>query len=134
MLVGLAHDAQCRLDGDCRDPVDETEHAGAAQLLVIGYGDMDRHLEIAPAQFGHEGQDDAEEAFHVAGAAAIKSTVGLPHDERIAAPGLVLDRHDIAVTGKNHARPIRRPDRRPEIPLLASAFQMISERTPCRAR
>jgi hypothetical protein len=49
-ICRLGDDAERGFDRRLRDPVDKAPHAGAAQLLAIGNGDMDGHLEVAAAQ------------------------------------------------------------------------------------
>jgi hypothetical protein len=48
------------------------------------------------------GKDDANEAFHVAGAAPEETAVADLWRERVAVPVLTVDRHDVGVSGQGN--------------------------------
>ncbi len=66
------------------------------------------------------GQAGGDEAFHVAGAAAVEVAVGLLCElPRIGRPGLAVDRHDVGVTRQHDAALDLRTDRGEEVGLGA---------------
>ncbi len=79
---------------------DQRAHAEAADLLVIGEGEVDRHFELALQEAGDGGEHAGEKALHVGGAAPIEAPVALGENERIARPALAVDRHHVGVAGK----------------------------------
>src|SRR6266508_983979 len=78
--------------------------AQAADLLVVGEGEMHRHLEPGTLEGGDIGQAGGNESLHVAGAAAVEVAVFLLGEvPRIGRPGLAVDRHDVGVARQHDA-------------------------------
>ena len=104
---------------------EQAPHAEAAHLLVVGEGEVQRHFEARLRELGHQRERHGEEAFHVAGAAAVEPALALVDREGIARPFLAVDRHHVGVAGEHDAtlavgRPaVGRPDRGEEIRLRA---------------
>ena len=89
--------------------------AAAADLLVVGEGDMDRSRQRHGEELGNHGEHAGEEALHVGRAPSPKTYAVRGEAERIARPDLALDRHHVHVAGEDVARPVARPDRREEV-------------------
>ena len=67
----LSNNAEGRLYRKLADTVDKAQHTCTTQLLVIGDGNVDRHLEIATGQLRHKGEDNAYKALHIASTATV---------------------------------------------------------------
>ena len=89
---------------------DHRPHAGAADLLVVGEGEVERHLERARLEVRHHRQHAGEIALHVAGAAAVELAVALDHREGIGVPGLAGHRHHVGVARQGDAADAGRAD------------------------
>src|SRR5262249_58873146 len=87
-LAGLAHEHHARGRKRLAEFADHRSHTGAANLLVIGEGDVERHLEATCLQVRHHGETAGEISFHVAGTATVELAVALDEVERIAVPNL----------------------------------------------
>src|SRR3546814_1601500 len=57
----LADDAGLGLDRHVAQHLDQAAHANAADLLVMGQGQVDRRLQPAAQEFRREGEDDRSE-------------------------------------------------------------------------
>ena len=114
-----------------RQRLDHAAHADAADLLVIGEGEMQRAFQRAGG--GEEGRPQAgrDETLHIRSAAAVKAAVMLAEREGIAAPSLSLDRHDIRMARQDHTARAHRADGRPEI---GAAAVGMGEPLDARAR
>ena len=88
----LADHAGHRLHRALAQLGDQPAHADAADLLVIGEGEMQRRLELRLRELGRHRQQHGDEALHVAGAAAVEQAVLLRHRERVGRPVLAVDR------------------------------------------
>ena len=73
----LADQHHARLDEAAAELGDHRAHAEAADLLVVGEGEVDRHRQLALLVVGHGGEHAGEEALHVGGAAAVELAVAL---------------------------------------------------------
>ncbi len=80
---------------------------------------MDRRRELRLQHLRHHGEADRDKALHVGGAAAVELAVALDELERIVAPVLAHDRHDVGVARQHEAGAILRPDRHPQRRLLS---------------
>ena len=100
---GFPDDAAGRALGHVLELFDQPAGAETPHFLVIGEGKMNRALEIAPKDVGHEGEYDGDEALHVAGAAAEKLTVPFRQGEGIGRPVLAIDRHHVGVARQHDA-------------------------------
>ncbi len=108
-------DAEPRLHRRVLQDVEQAAHADAADLLVIGKGEIDRRVQRSlHGAFGH-GEAAGDEALHVRRAAPIDGAIARDHLERVRRPGLAFDGNDIRMPGQHHARLVRGTDRRPEI-------------------
>ena len=116
---GLADDHRRGLDAGRRHRLGEDAGAQAADLLVIGQGDMDRALQRRRQHLRHQRQRDGVEALHVAGAAAIEPAVALGQRPGIGGPVLARDGHDVGVAGQDDAAIDPGADRGEEVGLLA---------------
>ncbi len=99
------------------DLVDQARYADAADLLVIGKGEMDGPRRRPRLEFRNQRQRGRDEALHVGGAAAIEAALILGQHERIGRPILVVDRHHVGVARQDQPAAIRRPDRGEQIGL-----------------
>ena len=68
---GFAHDGQCGLDVGVLQVFEKAQHAVAAHFFVVRQREMDRALQLGLGDVGRERQRHTDEAFHVAGAAAV---------------------------------------------------------------
>src|SRR3546814_19839874 len=83
-----------------RNVVDHPADTGAADLLVVGKGDVDRLLERPRLEFGHQRQRGGEEGLHVAGAAHVELAGPHDHVEGGAAPRPAGERPDVRWAGE----------------------------------
>ncbi len=88
-------------------------------LLVIGERDLDRPLQPRLQCLRHRRQRDRRKALHVARAAAVEPPVLLRQRERVGAPRLPVDRHDVRMRRQHDAARLGRPDQRVEVRLGA---------------
>jgi hypothetical protein len=98
---------------------DHAADADAADLLVVGQRDVQRHLQRRRAEPRRMRQNAGDEALHVGAAAAIEAPrciVAAQH-ERIARPALAGHRHDIGVSRQGDPAIARGPDRREQVGL-----------------
>jgi hypothetical protein len=86
--------------GDHRDHV---RRAQAADFLVIGEGQVDGAVEGGLGQVRRGGQGQGQEALHVAGPPAVEPAVARGQDERVAGPGLAVDRHHVGMARQHDA-------------------------------
>src|SRR5690606_6195343 len=100
--------------------------AGAADLLVIGEGDVNRPAQRPRLELRYQGERRGEEGLHVGGAAAVEAAVARDDAEGVAVPGLALDRHDVAVSGEHHAARRLRAEAGEEVGLSA----IVAQRAP----
>jgi hypothetical protein len=111
-------DAQGRARQVAGDGRDHLRRAEAADLLVIGEGQMDGAFQALPEQ-RHGGQGQGDEALHVRGAAPVELPVALGQDERIAGPGLAVDRHHVGVARQDDPARGGRADAGQQVGLVA---------------
>ena len=95
----------------------QPQHAGAADLLIIGKGEVKRRLQIEFRHALRMGKGAGDEAFHVRRTASVKLAAALFHRKRVGRPVLPVHRHHIGVAGEHDPATILRPDRRPKIGL-----------------
>src|ERR1700679_259276 len=79
---------------------------------------MDRALQLGARDLVRERQRRADEALHVAGAAAIELVAAHFRRERIARPVLAIDRHNVGVARQDVAAVALGPERREEVGLV----------------
>ena len=91
-LGRLADDAARRPGAERREALDQVRGAAAADLLVVGKGDMDRARQRHGEELGNHGEHAGEEALHVGGAPSPKAHAVGGEAERIARPDLALGR------------------------------------------
>jgi hypothetical protein len=117
---GLAHDHRLRPRHGADQPLGQRRRAQAADLLVVGEGEVHRHLEPGALEGGDVGEASGDEALHVAGAAAVEVAVFLLGEvPGIGRPGLAVDRHDIGVARQHDAAFAVGADRGEEVGLGA---------------
>ena len=123
----LADDRQHRPRDAGRQRADQRRGAKAAGLLIMGEGEMQRHLERALRHLRHQRQDERDKALHVGTAAAIEPAAllsgALGENERVAVPFLPGDRHDIGMPREDDATPFDRSDRREQIGLAPQIIE-----------
>src|SRR5882724_1185954 len=115
----LADDGGGRPRQGRRQVAQQPADAEAADLLVEGQGEIDRHAQPGGLEFRHQRQRDGKEALHVGGAAAIEAVVVLDDGEGIALPGLAGHGHDVGVAGEHDAAGNVRSDGGEQVGLLA---------------
>ena len=117
---GLAHDHRLRPRHGADQPLGQRMRAQAADLLVVGEGEMHRHLEPGALEGGDVGEAGGDEALHVAGAAAVELAVAFSVSvPGIGRPGLAVDRHDVGVARQHDAAFAVGADRGEEVGLGA---------------
>ena len=89
---------------------DHRPHAGAADLLVVGEGEVEWHLELACLEARHQGEAAGKVTLHVASTAAEELAVALDELERIGVPILPGYRHHVGMTGEGKTATIHRSD------------------------
>jgi hypothetical protein len=115
----LAHEAKAWPPGCGGQPLDQRAHADAADLLVIAERKMQRRPQGPANRPIDQAEAGSQKPLHVRGTAAIGSLVAHDEAERVAAPGLALDRHDIGVAGQHDPGHVGRSDRGKQIGLAA---------------
>jgi hypothetical protein len=80
---------------------------------------MDRPPQSRARPDGRRGEAGGDEALHVGGAAPVQPPALLGEDERVGAPVLPVDRHDIGMAGEHHPAVALRPEGRKQIRLGA---------------
>ncbi len=120
---GFANDAAKRTGPALDELVQQPAHADAADLLVVGEGEVNRSRELAGKDFGRHREHDGDEALHVARPAPVKPAVPFDDREGIARPLLTVDRHDVGVPGKNQPTLAFRPQRGEQIRLAAALVE-----------
>ena len=113
-LRGLADEAGGGGGAELGQPGDHVAHADAADLLVVGQGEVDRPGERRTHHLGHERQQAGDEALHVDGAAPDQAVAGLPQGEGVAGPALAR-RHHIEMARQDDPRHVARADRREQV-------------------
>jgi hypothetical protein len=106
----------CRLtdnaqEGTGRHPgngVDEIAHAAAADLLVIGEGQMDRYVPRRIVKTCGIGETNRNKAFHVARPPTDDAAVDGGRGKRRRRPGLALHRDDVGMGGEENSVTIDR--------------------------
>jgi hypothetical protein len=99
----LANDGEPGIDVALFEGLNQMACADAAGFLVIGEGKMHRRVGDQLGKVGCHGDGGGDEAFHVAGAAPVKTPVALLHDKGIGAPVLIGDWHHVCVARKHNA-------------------------------
>ncbi len=99
--------------------LDDVVDAEAADLLVIGKGEVDGRCERLLQHGGNARQHAGEKALHIGGAPAIEPVVLPPHGERVARPVLAVDRHDVGMAAQHVAGPVGGADRGEQVGLGA---------------
>ena len=120
-LGRLADDADEGLDRQIGEVPDQSVHADATDLLVMGEGEIDRCLQAAGQHLGHIAQGDGDEGLHVRGAATIQQPLPFDHRPGVALPFLAVHRHHVGMAGEHDAGLVVWPKRRIEIG-LGTAF------------
>ncbi len=115
----LADEATLLAHGPAAQMLGEAPAADAADLLVVGEGEMDRPAERRRPHALDGREAHGQEALHVASAAAVQPPVRLPQAEGIARPGLSVDRHHVGMAGQDEAGHVSGADRREHIGFLA---------------
>ena len=116
-LGGFTHEHRTGLHLAVANQVDEPAHAEAADLFVVGEDHVQRDSDLAREKLRREREAHCDEALHVGGAPSIEATVSLQHFERIAFPGLALDRHHVGVPGERDAGAVGRTESGVEVRL-----------------
>ena len=117
---GLAHDHRLRPRHGADQPLGQRMRAQAADLLVVGEGEVHGHLEPGALEGGDVGEAGGDEALHVAGTARVEiAVVLLGKGPRIGDPGLAVDRHDVGVARQHDAAFAVRADRGEQVGLGA---------------
>ncbi|MNI17821.1 hypothetical protein D3C73_712090 [compost metagenome] len=116
-LGRLADQTQRRGRDALGQHLQQTAHAKAADLFVIGKRQMHRALQRAGEKHRHGGQHRGQIAFHVCGATTVKLAARLAQAERLDRPGLAVHRHHVGVTGQHDAAGHARADRGQQIGL-----------------
>jgi len=124
----LANEGDRRADAGPRDLADERLRAEAADLLVIGEGEMQRPLQIERGVARRHGKAGGDETLHVAGTAAVEPAVALDHAERVRRPVLPLDRHNVGMAGQDDAAVAGRAERSEEVGLGAGPVAVDRDR------
>jgi len=117
----LADDGDRRLPRQGAEIFVEPLAAEAADLLVIGEGDVQRLLQVAGArrQGRRLGEHGGEKPLHVDGAAAVEPARALVELEGRRAPSRAVGRHDVEMAGEHDAAAARGPHRGEEVGALA---------------
>ena len=97
--------------------VGQVARAKAADFFVVSEGEMHRALPDAFREMRRHRQCRCDKTFHVARAPTVKAAVVLLQRERIARPGLISDRNDIAVARQEDAAIPVRTERGKEVGL-----------------
>ena len=93
----LADDCQARPRNGFRKFCNHRPHAEAADFFVIRKRNVNGRLERAALEVRHGCQHTGEKSLHIASAAAIKLPALRADVERIAVPGLALNRHYVGM-------------------------------------
>ncbi len=115
----FADDHRMRLRQVALHGLGQRPGAETADLLVVAQRQMDRHRHAAGLEMRHHGERDGGEGLHVGSATAVEQALLLDHGERIAVPGLVLDRHHVGMARQHHAALALGADRGVEVGLGA---------------
>ncbi len=83
---------------------DHRAYAEAADLLVIGEEEVDRHFEPAALKVRHGCQNASEKPLHVGGAAPIEAAAALGEREGVRLPGCAVRRDDIRMARRGRRR------------------------------
>lgn len=115
----LADDCTRRLCAEFRQPVDHVPDTAATDFLVVGEGEVYGTAKRHGRKFRRHRKHAGEETLHIGCAASRQPPAVYRQSERIGAPGLVFDRHDIAVAGQDVAWPVTRSDRCEQVESVA---------------
>ena len=118
-LGRLPDDAARRPGAERGEALDHVTDAAAADLLVVGKGDMYRTRQRHAEEFRNHGEHAGEEALHVGRAASRQAHAVRREAERIGRPDLPLGRDHVHMAGEDIARLVPRPDRREEVESVA---------------
>jgi hypothetical protein len=99
----FAHDAAIRLDAAFHQVRNQKRRADTADFLVERQGEVNRFGKLRTLHLGHQRQRRADEAFHVAGAAAVEFVAAYFGLERVAVPVLSVNRHDVGMARQHDA-------------------------------
>ncbi len=107
---GLAHDHRRRARDLGGDLGDQVRRAQAADLLVIGKGQVRRPLQRGGGQGRRRRQGQGQEPLHVAGPPPIEPLALARQGEGIAGPGLAVHGHHVGMARQHHPALDRRSD------------------------
>jgi hypothetical protein len=127
----LADDAGCRPDSQPGKVLDHPYRAQATDLLVVGQHNVHRLPKRGPDEVRQGGQDGADEALHVTGAAAEEPPVADLSREGVGVPVLAVHRHRVGVSGQRDpaaGAPVVRGDGDDEVGLCPVAARQDGRR------
>ena len=101
------------------DLPDQGRRAQAADLLVIGKGQVHRPHQPRGGEVRGRRQGQGQKPFHVAGPAPIEPVLAALQGEGVRGPGLTVHRHHVGVAGEDDAALGLRPDRCQQVGLGA---------------
>ncbi len=118
----LSDDDDLRARSVLRHPIQKDGHAIAADFLVKRKCDVDRTGQVRGLESGNRGKDTGQKPLHIHRAATIEAVAFAGQRERVSAPGLPFDRHNIHVAIQDDAALYIRPDGGEDIGALSRSF------------
>ncbi|MCY1357349.1 hypothetical protein D9M69_438390 [compost metagenome] len=107
--------------------VEQTAHANATDLLIMGQGQLQRPAEGVVCRLEHRIDCQGDKTLHVAAATAVDPAVAHGCLERRDRPGLARRGHHVGVPGQQHARHLTRAGAGEQVG-LASALVLDDQR------
>lgn len=130
----LADNAGGRPDTVPVDRLQQARHTEAADLLIVGKGEMHRPLERCRLEAVHGIQRHRDEPLHVGGATTVELPVAFGQGEGIAGPELAVHWNHVGVARQHDAAVALGSDGRPQMGLGPGLVMVRSERIPCCSR